>query len=179
MIDVGGPELFACDECPIVAEFELRMGIAINHPEYGEFQFEHSGCDKVSDEFFLCGYCEDAWVGKPEKKKSGKRRTGRAYRRQMRAAKFNRQMDIILHRNTMSMTYGIDKAGLPAANVWRLWKFNIDEDDTRKTYIKRLRPSKYRKFYKNYSNRVIRRSGAALSKGNQHRKLFDYWWTIT
>lgn len=66
MIDVGGPELFACDKCPIVNEVELRTAIA----NYGEFQFDHCGCNKVGGEFFMCDYCEDAWVDKPEKKES-------------------------------------------------------------------------------------------------------------
>lgn len=47
MIDVGGKKLFACDECSIVKQLELRMALSIEHPEYGEFQFDHCGCDKV------------------------------------------------------------------------------------------------------------------------------------
>lgn len=178
MIDVGAPELFACDECPIVDELELRMGIAIDYPEYGGFQFDHCGCDKVSDEFFMCGYCEDAWVGKPPKQKSGKRKTGRAYRRRMKAKKLKRAMDAISNRYAVSIWAGADRTGLPAANVWSLWRFGIDDEDVQKTYIRRPKSSKYKGFYKNYSNRLIRRKGVVLPKGNQHRKIFDYWWTI-
>lgn len=179
MIDVDCQELFACDECPIVNEFELRMGISINHPEYGGFQFDHCGCDKVGDEFFACGYCEDGWVGKPARSKSGKRKTGRAYRRRMKAKKLNRLMNIASNCRTSPLMTGLDRTGLPASNWYGLWKLGIDDEDIEKAYIRRPRPSTYKRFYKNYSNRVIRRSGTVFSKGNKHRKIFDYWWTIT
>lgn len=178
MIDVGGKKLFACDECPIVKQLEYRMAVSIEHPEYGEFQFDHCGCDKVEDEFFACGYCEDAWVDRPTKQKRGQRRTGRAYRRKMRIQKRNRQMDIIHHCNTMSLSSGINKNGLPASNSWGLWKFGIDDDDMQETYIKRPKSSKYKGFYKNYSNRLIRRKCVVLPKGNQFHKIFEYWWTL-
>ena len=97
MIDVGCPKFFACDECPIVAELDYRLA---NSEKYGyPFQFDHCACDKVEDEFFYCGYCEDAWADVPKRKKKGKRKTGRAYRRKMRVQKFNRQKNLALNCN--------------------------------------------------------------------------------
>ena len=178
MIDVGCKELFTCDECPIAEELELRMGIAIDHPEYGNFQFDHCGCDKVGDEFFQCGYCEDAWASFHTKPKSGKRKNGRAYRRRMKAKKLNRLMDIASHRNDGSLWPGLDRTGLPATNWRGFLRFDIDDDDIPKAYIKRPKSSKYKGFYKNYSNRVIRRKGVVLPKGNHHHKRVEYWWML-
>lgn len=87
----GGKHYFACGECPIVEEFEYRMRIAEEHPEWGGFQFDHCACDKVGDEFFMCGYCEDAWKGILERESHGRRKSGRAYRRKMQRKK-DRQM---------------------------------------------------------------------------------------
>lgn len=177
MIDVGGRCLFACDECQLVDELDWRFTIAEEYPQYG-FQFDHCGCDKVGGESFACGYCDDAWAERPAKQKRGQRRTGRAYRRKVRIQKRNRQIDIIHHCNTMSLSSGINKNGLPASNSWGLWKFGIDDDDMQEAYIKRPKSSKYKGFYKNYSNRIIRRKCVVLPKGNQFHKTFEYWWTI-
>ncbi len=180
MIDVGGPQLFACDECPIICQLDYRLKIAEEHPEYGDFQFDYCGCDKVYDEFWQCGYCEDAWVDPPKQPKKGKHKTGRAYRRQMRVQKLNRQMNIAHHGggNTMFMGFGLDKRGLPASNVWGLWMLGIDDDDVPRVYVKRPKSSKSRKFYKNHSNRILRRKCIVLPKGNQYHKYFEYWWTL-
>lgn len=122
--------------------------------------------------------CDGVSASEPIKQKSGKKKTGRAYRRRMRAKKLGRMMDIISNRHAIWMYAKMDRTGLPASNSWGLWTLGIDSDDVPKAYVRKPRPSKYRKFYKNYSNRVIRRSDVILPKGNQHRKLFDYWWTI-
>jgi len=180
MIDVGAQQLFACDECPIVCQLDRRLAMADGNPKSIDFQFDHCGCDKVYDEFWQCGYCEDAWVDPPKQSKKGKRRTGRAYRRQMRVQKLNRQMNIVHHGggNTMFMGYGMDKRGMPANSTWGLWKFRIERDDVPNTYIKKAKSSEQRKFYKNLTNRIIRRKCAVLPKGNQHHKYFEYWWTL-
>lgn len=125
-----------------------------------------------------CDFYDDAVESKPTKQKPGKRKTGRAYRRRMRVKKLNRLMDVVSYCSTVSMYSGIDRTGLPAANFWGLWSLGIDDDDIRKAYIKRPKSSRYKGFYKNHSNRVIRRKGIVLPKGNQHHKIFDYWWTL-
>lgn len=44
-------------------------------------------------------------------------------------------------------------------------------------YIKYPKSSKRQKFYKKYSNRIVRRSSLP-TKGNGYRRHFDYWWEI-
>ena len=50
---------FTCDECPICEGIEHRVRVA---REGGyEPQLEYCGCDKVQTEFFISGYCSDAF----------------------------------------------------------------------------------------------------------------------
>ena len=77
MVDTG-TSFFMCDECPISDGVDHRLRLA---QECGYTpQLEYCGCDKVQAEFFQSGYCEDAYIAKPRKRKEGKRRTGSAYR---------------------------------------------------------------------------------------------------
>ena len=177
MIDVGGTAHFMCDECPIVEQLDRRLAFAKQFPEHGEFQYDHCGCDKVGEEFWMCGYCEDAWAGTPtEIAKSGKRKTGRAYRRYMKKQKFERRKAISQHCPYFTMWLGFDKTGIEHIHGWKFW--SLDESDLRYTYIKRPKSSKLKKFYKNYSNRIIRRKNLVFPKGNQYQKQFDYWWQL-
>lgn len=77
---------FTCDECPICEGIEHRVRVA---REGGyEPQLEYCGCDKVQTEFFISGYCSDAFeADKPHGKLCEPRKTGRAYRRKMRKQK--------------------------------------------------------------------------------------------
>ena len=70
---------FTCDECPICEGIEHRLRVA---REGGyEPQLEYCGCDKVQTEFFISGYCSDAFeADKPQGKLCEPRKTGRAYR---------------------------------------------------------------------------------------------------
>lgn len=142
--------LFACDECPIVEELEYRQAIAT---QCGWFQHDHCGCKKVGDEFFLSGYCSDAWAEAEKATSQGKRKTGRAYRRHMERQKLKRDLWISEH----------NYFAVRAANNG--------------SYVKRQKRSK--RYWKKHSNRVVRRYQAEFPKGNGYNKLFDYWWTIT
>lgn len=93
---------FTCDECPICEGIEHRLRVA---REGGyEPQLEYCGCDKVQTEFFISGYCSDAFeADKLQGKLCEPRKTGRAYRRKMRKQKKEKLMRI--------MTYGY-KSGI-------------------------------------------------------------------
>ena len=153
MIHVNKNTYFACDECPIVEEFERRMEIAKQYPEFGAFQFDHCACDKVEDEFFMCGYCEDAWITLPSNKKKGVRKTGRAYRRKMNA-KIKQQRI---------------KAPYAVRSYWI--------DDNQKMHYPK--ESKNRVFWKRYTNRVFRHcKDDYFPKGNGYRKSIDSWYVM-
>ncbi len=128
----NGSVFFTCDECGIVQELDYRMMVA--HECGEDIQYDHCACEKVGDEFFMMGYCDDAFCRVEAVKRNGMRKTGRAYRRAMAKKKKVR------HPN-------------------RMWEA--------------------KKYYKKYSNRIIRRK--KLPIGNEkgaYRKAFDLWWTI-
>lgn len=169
MMDVGCKRLFACDECGIIEELDYRLARAIKYPEYGEFQFDHCGCDKVSDEFFYCGYCEDAWVDKPMRQNFGKRKTGREYRRKMRRQHFKKFRD----RKGFSHVFAA-----PYLNSGR-WDNEKCEWIGEDSHICHPQNSKNKGFLKRMSNKKVRKAKLDLpQKGNGHRKVFDYWWTL-
>ncbi len=87
---------FTCDECPICEGVEHRLRAA---REGGyEPQLEYCGCDKVQTEFFISGYCSDAFeADKPQGKLCEPRKTGRAYRRKMRKQKKEKLMRIMTY----------------------------------------------------------------------------------
>lgn len=175
MIDVGYQNCqFACDECPIVEGLEHRL---TNAEKYGyPFQFDYCGCEKVGDIFFMCGYCEDAWCREKPLQKNGRRKTGRAYRRQMKRQKFLQKIKIA-ENSIFSLGLGYDKTGMEHDKGWR-W---LDPDRVYNyTYIKPRSHSRTTTFWKRHSNRIIRRKKMSLpaGKGNQHQKVFDYWWEI-
>ena len=160
MIDVGVKTVcFACDECGIHEQVERRMQVA---RELGEnLQYDHCSCDKVGDEFWAGGYCEDAFAEKSSKRNEGRRKTGRAYRRKMR------RKTIQKYRNGKGWIYGPHLRG-----HWEGGKFVLG------SYIKHPQNSSNKAFFKRVSNKKVRRSSGVPVKGNGYRKIFDYWWTI-
>lgn len=165
MIDIGCDDrCFACDECGIIQELDYRLRIA---DEYSEFlQFDHCGCDKVGSEFFMSGYCEDAFVDKPRSKKQGQRRTGLAYRKEQSVKKHNRLMELINgHCYNPARGYVdwgfVDGVWQPVGN-----------------HIKYPKNSNRQRYHKNQSNRKVRRFDGPIPNGNAYRKLYEYWWTL-
>jgi len=91
-------------------------------------------------------------------------REHRAYRRQKKRQKTKRLMGIEDH------TY--------IGTVWFDWGFDETGNWVRVgTYPKRRKNSRSQRFYKRYSNRIIRKSKEDYQYG-RYRKAFDYWWTL-
>ena len=155
---------FTCDECPICEGIEHRLRAA---REGGyEPQLEYCGCDKVQTEFFISGYCSDAFeADKPQRKLCEPRKTGRAYRRKMRKQKKEKLMRI--------MTYGY-RSGIGYTD-WG-WKDGVYQPVGR--YIQYPKNSNRQTFWKTYSNRKIRRYKGNIRKGNSYRRHFDYAWEV-
>lgn len=103
MLEFCGRKL-TCDECPICEGIEHRLRVA---REGGyEPQLEYCGCDKVQTEFFISGYCSDAFeADKPQGKLCEPRKTGRAYRRKMRKQKKEKLMRIMTYGYKSSIGY--------------------------------------------------------------------------
>lgn len=167
MIDVGGPRLFACDECPIVEQLDRRLAIAEEYPQYGDFQFDHCGCDKVYDEFWQYGYCEDAWVDILQHYDYGRRKTGRAYRRKMRRN----------HAEKFCNEYKRRKRYSPGP--YPSYSYIDGEYVLTGNYICYPQNSRNKVYFKKVSSKTIRRNKLNLPrKGNWCHKLFDYKWAV-
>lgn len=164
MIDVDRLQMFACDECPIIEQFESRMAFATEHPWYGDFQFDHCGCDKVGDEFFICGYCEDAWVDRPNTEQKSCQAQGRAYRRKMTTKKHNRLLKLA------KSTY-VDSVSVE-------WDFVDGNLQPVGKHVKFPKNSNRQRFYKRYSNRLFRHGADAGSGKAGYKRCFDYKWEI-
>lgn len=152
MIDTGNA-YFCCDECPICVGVDTRLDIA---DELGcKPQLEYCGCDKIDLPFYIGGYCADALFHKGASESGGRRRTGSAYRRKMRSKKLDRI------RRCVDGDYALDI---------------YIADDTNTVY--RPKNSKLKKFYKRYSNRLIRSGRLGGSGKGGYRRCFDYKWEI-
>lgn len=164
MIEYKG-KLFCCDECPICEGISRRITLAKIYEH--EPQFEYCGCDKTEFEFYLGGYCEDAFRDKKKDKKTGKRNTGRSYRRVAGRQKFEKKVELGRYVRACSIGYPeYDHVRGPHSRMEPTGK-----------YLRYPKNSKSQKYWKRYSNKLIRRRGDAIQNG-QYRRLFDYWWEI-
>ena len=149
MIDVGGILGWCCDECSIIEELEHRLRMA---GEYGHFQIDYCGCDKVGGEFYQCDYCEDAWSDFQNESTGRRRRTGRAYRRHMRVHKLNRKKELSKY------CYG----------------FWCESN----SYIKRPKNSKYKNYLKGLANSKVRHAKEIGSGKKSYRRIYDVMWEL-
>lgn len=144
---------FCCDDCPICEDVDTRLKIA---EELGcEPQLEYCGCDKIDLPFYIGGYCGDAFRNKDDPDRVGRRRTGSAYRRKMRVKKLERIRRFVDGDYAMEIYIA---------------------DDTNIVY--RPKNSKMKKYYKNYSNRLIRSGKVGSSGKGGYRRCFDYKWEV-
>jgi len=154
---------FICDECPICEGVEYRLTAAARGGY--EPQLEYCGCDKVQTEFFISGFCSDAFEDEPQKSHYKPRRSGRAYRRLMDRHKKERLMKIITYGYHPEAGYvdwdWVDGVLQPVGN-----------------HIKYPKSSNRQVYWKNQSNRKVRRYKGSIPKGNAYRKHFEYTYTV-
>lgn len=161
MIELSGSRNFACDECGICEELDWRLQVAreLNR----EPQVDHCGCVKTGpngiDEFFAAGYCEDAFRAKQPLTKDQPRQTGRAYRRRMEAIKQSRLVAICETSHSRIMGSVVEDNGHKRVSC---------SDKSNRT-----------RYFKRQAHKAVRRTKVLANKGNQYRKCYDYWWTIT
>lgn len=160
MIDLGNC-YFCCDECPIIEGLEHRLRIA---EEYGELQLEYCGCDKTEYEFFLGGFCSDAILKKIADKKSGRRKTGSRYRREMKRRKFERYKELGWFSRGAGMGY-VD------------WEYVNGRLLPVGRYFRYPKDSHRQRFYKRHSNKRVRKTAVPLN-GSGYKRCFDYRWEI-
>lgn len=138
---------------------------------YYEYGLGGQYCDKVGGKTLLYGYCEDAYVQPIILKKISK---------QKRKTKRERDLVYKNHVKYLSKTYPSYPPPAMPVDENGCWNFDdpIGTVYYRRTYRGNHKGNRY-SFYKKYSNRCVRRyKGEIHSKGNQYRKIFDYWWTV-
>ena len=63
-----------------------------------------------------------------------------------------------------------------------IWVKGVGDIKNPKPYYKRYYRANHQgsrfHFYKNYSNRQVRRYKHILARGGAYKKVFDYWWTV-
>lgn len=152
-----------CDECPIGKDSIERRRERLK--DCGDWQPEYCCCDKiVEDHFWIGGYCGDALSKRPTYSRIGKRRSGRAYRRNKKQQKNERLLNIL-------STGYMPHAGYVEYDF-------IDDIWTRVgNHIKYPRNSNRQKWMKRYTSKIVRKTNLPI-KGNAYRKCFDYWWTM-
>lgn len=144
-------------------------------PEDAPDEFEKFlWCDKVGGKVFCFGRCSDAYLESlvqtkhiiHKKKRRNKRERDLKHKRHLKALYENNQY----YPSPVTYTDEIYVKG----EGWV---------DNPKPYYKRCyrdnhKGGRYR-YYKKYSNRCVRRYKKEIHcKGNQYRKIFDYWWTV-
>lgn len=154
MIDFGD-RYFTCDDCDIYC-LAKNKGLQSGFP-----------CAKIGNKLSDCGYCEDAFEEKPLRPKNGKRKTGRAYRRYQTAKKRKDLMNILNNDYCYNPYRGyVD------------WDWVDGEWQPVGKYVKYPKNSNPCVYYKNQSNRKVRRYNGEIHNGNSYRKLYEYWWTL-
>ena len=92
----------------------------------------------------------------------GHRKTGRCYRRVMRIRK-ERRLKQIIRQEQLYYPFRIEEAYIDG--VWQ----EVGK------HIKYAKNSGRKQCLKGLSNRKVRRYPHLLHKGNQYRRMFDYW----
>lgn len=153
-----------CDECPIGRDEIISRRERLK--DFPDWQPEYCGCDKVDAPHYVGGYCEDAFVPRSVNRQTGTRKTGRAYRREKNASKKKRRMDLIR------------TVGYKPSMGYVEWDFVDGKIVYTGSYIKYPRNSKRTQYWKNQSDRRIRRYHGAIPKGGAYKKFFEYFWML-
>ncbi len=131
-------------------------------------------CDKVGGRNLLFNYCEDIYPETARQKNHCRQKQKRRNKRK-RNQKYRNHLKFLAE----------NISGYPPPVVYtnEVWIKGQGYVDNPKPYYKRLYRNNHKggsyKFYKKHSNRCVRRyKGEIHSKGNQYKKIFDYWWTV-
>ena len=129
-------------------------------------------CDKVGGYVYRFGYCNDIYGVEIKHKNQCK---------QKRRNKRERDQK---HKNHLKfLAENIQYYPCPVIYTDEIWIEGQGWVENLKSYYKRCYRGNHKgnrySLYKKYANRRVRRyKGEIHNKGNQYRKIFDYWWTV-
>lgn len=162
-----------CRDCPYIKEDFYRRTQGITD-EYALDEFERScWCEKTGGKIWRYGQCEDTYDSIPPQINRSKQR------------KRNKRERDLKHKQQLKfLAKYVDYYPAPVIYTKEIWINGYGFIDNPKPYYKKLYRDNHKggryKYYKKYSNRQVRRyKGELHGKGNQYRKIFDYWWEVT
>lgn len=167
-----------CRDCPYGKnDFERRMSLLSDLKESDSEEFaddieQFVWCDKVGGKVYCCGRCSD-WHddNKPVK----------IHNHSKRRRKNKRERDQLYKQHLKWLAEHVDYYPVPVTYEDEIWVKGYGYIENPKPYYKRWYRDNHRcgrfKYYKKYSNRVVRRYTDVIRNG-QYRKYFDYWYTV-
>lgn len=155
-----------CKECPYIEEL-----IWVE---------ENVWCDKVGGKVYLFGYCADAYITLNNLNKIHSNvEYNKYYRKQRRRNKRNRDSKYKNHIKFLSQTIQYYPSPAMPVNKYGNWNF---EDPVGTVYYHRIYKGNHKrnryKFYKKYSNRIVRRYKGEISNGCAYKKIYDFWYEV-
>ena len=87
------------------------------------------------------------------------------------------------HKKRLERMAKFKAKGYPTGAIWVEERYIGDGkwETVEKPFAMRTNKSRHStrySYFKNYSNRAVRRSNQIIPKGNGYRKIFDYQWTV-
>lgn len=176
-----------CRDCPLVKdEFNRRMSCYHNglYDELGWYDGyseedvaddneQFCWCEKTGGKMYVFGQCSDAYddiLIPPTNRSKQKKRN-------------KRERDLKYKQRLKFLTENVQCYPCPVIYTNEIWIKGYGYVENPKPYYKRLYRDNHKggryKYYKKHSNRQVRKyKGELHSKGNQYRKVFDYWWAV-
>ena len=138
------------------------------------YSLEKQYCDKSGGEILMFGYCEDVNFKKYKNYKN----------QHLKQKKINKiEKDQKYKNHLKNLAKNIQYYPHPVIFTKEIYIKGKGWIENLKPYYKRNYRDNHRcgryKYYKKYANRCVRKyQGEIHNKGNQYKKIFDYWWTV-
>ena len=161
-----------CRDCPYIKEdFDRKTQDITDKYDLDELE-KSCWCDKTGGKIWWYGQCEDAFDDIPPQINRSKQRK-----------RNKRERDLKYRQRLKLLAENVNGYPSPVIYTDEIWIKGLGWVKNPKPYYKRLYRDNHKggrnKYYKKYANRQVRRyKGELHSKGNQHRKVFDYWWAV-
>jgi hypothetical protein len=139
--------------------------------EVADYFEEYIWCDKIGGKVFFYGHCpdwyDDCRISEVHNQRKKKRKTKRE-----RDQKYKQHLKWLAENKGCLVAY---------KKEW-VWDKNLGYVDLPNPYYKRTYRGNHKchgsKFYKKYSNHVVRRYNGEIHSGGSYKKIFDFWWEV-
>lgn len=156
-----------CHDCPYGYEDYMRLSENFTDLSQEEICLL-IWCDKIGGKVGYMGCCEES------------SRIGNVVKTELNKKRRNKRERYLKHQNNLKHLYKIAGGYYPAPVGYmdEIWINGHGYVQNTKPYYKRWYRGKRSKYFKQQSNRKIRRYKGELHKGNMAHKLYDFWWEL-